>query len=297
MADIIRGQLPSIESSFPLEVAISMGFIPNYGTIDKFGASFNISGDSVVQDAWEGDVEYTFSTNSDIDTISSSSPLDVGHLIVVEGIVDPEQDNDKTVGYAILNGQNKVNIYSNPELTGDTLSFWRVWRKENEADAVEYGGVGSINGVVYCYVDTAITNGVPNDISQVRSIITNGNNQTLMGLYTVPPKHVGFLFRGEVGMEFNAAPASPQQIRAQYQSRRYKKVFKVKKPISLLSNGTSVYTDKRTFVDRIPALTDIKITKVTASADMGMFVTFDIMLVNENRFSAEYLKSIGQPGY
>ena len=45
----------------------------------------------------------------------------------------------------------------------------------------------------------------------------------------------------------------------------------------MISSGITIYQDRRSFQDIVPALTDIKITKIQASAAMGMFATFDIL--------------------
>lgn len=279
-----------------ISLAVTMGKIQAYSYVDIFGASFNISDDDTVQDAWEPGTEYTFSTTSDIDTLSSGSTADVGHLIKITGILSPESDGE-SVGYARLNGQNKVLIYDNVDLTGTPIKFFRVRLPENEEKSTDYGGLGNLAGIVYCYVDTAITAGVPTDTTKLRATINDGNNQTLMGIYTVPPKKVGFLFQGEVGMEFDSNPTGPEYLRLQYRSRRYQHVFKVKKNISLSSAGNSIYQEERPFRDPLPGLTDIKITKVSASDDMGMFASFQILLVDETEFPVEYLQKIQQPGY
>jgi len=87
------------------------------------------------------------------------------------------------------------------------------------------------------------------------------------------------------------------QRRVHYYSRRYGKVFRVKKSISLITAGTSVFQDERTFPDVIPALTDIKLTVEEVSDTMGIWGTFDLLIVDEEQFSDEYLAAIGQPGY
>lgn len=48
--------------------------------------------------------------------------------------------------------------------------------------------------------------------------------------------------------------------------------------------------------DIIPARTDIKLTVESSSNDnVGVFGTFDILLVDESEFSSAYLTAIGQP--
>ena len=149
-----------------------------------------------------------------------------------------------------------------------------------------------IAGMVYCYIGIG---NVP-DIDAIRAVIDNGHNQTLMCLITIPKGKVGFLFQGELGMQYNKGGVATHEFaHCHYTSRRLGQVFTVKKSVTLLSNGNSIYQDKRSFPDVIPALTDLKISVIEVSDDMGMFGTLDILLVDESQFSESYLKSIGQP--
>lgn len=279
-----------ILGSLDMGISVSMGLTPGFSSVDKFGINPLVTTVSDPEDVWEDGGVYTFSDISDIDTLSSSDASDIGQLVSINGLL-----NDTTVGfstgYAELNGQNKVLIYDNTELTGDPITFWRVRRLGNESDSGN-----DFVGIIYCYVDTAISSGVPTDITKRRAIVNNGNNQTLMAIDTIPFGKVGFLFRGEVGLEMTGGPSSTvDYARMYYQSRRYGKVFKIKKSVTATTTGTSTYQDHRSFPDIIPALTDIKITVKEVSDDMGAWATFDILLVDEEYFSVEYLQSIGQP--
>lgn len=272
---------------------VQSGQIPGYSIVDKFGYNSEITSSTDPEDIWEGGGTYPYSTTSNIDTLSSSDTGDTTQLIKIQGIIDPSTSTGIDTGWSGLNGQNKVLIYDNSSLTGDPISFWRVWRMENEADAGN-----NLSGICYCYVDTPISAGAPIDTTKTRAIINNGNNQTLMAMITIPPKKVGFLFKGEIGMIFSGSiGAGTQFLNGIYQSRRYGKLFKIKKLISAINSGNSNYFDARSFPDPIPALTDIKLTSYEVSDTMGAWGTFDIMLVDEEMLSTGYLAAIGQPGY
>ena len=162
---------------------------------------------------------------------------------------------------------------------------------QNEADSGD-----DINGTVYVYAGTDNTAGVPSGSSIVKAIIDNGNNQTQMAVYTIPRGKVGFLMRGELGFLFSGGPGSGlDTAELQYRSRRYGKVFKVKKTVSLITGASSIFQDCRTYPDVIPALTDIEIYVREVTADSGFWATFDIALANENNFPQTYLDAIGQP--
>jgi len=116
-----------------------------------------------------------------------------------------------------------------------------------------------------------------------------------MALYTIPKGKVGFLFRGELGA---SRAATSGESRCAYYSRRFGKVFKIKKRVNLSNSGTSVYQDDRSFPDIIPSLTDIKLRVESVSSNgTGIFGTFDILLIDEGQFNTTYLQAIGQPGY
>ena len=87
-------------------------------------------------------------------------------------------------------------------------------------------------------------------------------------------------------------------MQAAYYSRRYGKVFKIKKRVNILNSGSSIYQDERSFPDIIPALKDIRLTVESVSVnDVGVFGTFDVLLIDEDLFPDSYLTAIGQAGY
>lgn len=289
----IEGDWPNATRSMDIGLAATMGLMPGYSTNDKFGENPDIDTGTTPEDIIEWGGVYTWTdkgTAGEIDTASSSDALDVGQLVSVKGIVDPENDEEETTGYFQTNGQNKVLIYDNADLTGDPISFWRLDRAQNMADQG-----GDLAGDVWIYRDTAITGGVPNDLTQVAARISNGNNQTLQAVYTTRPKTVSFLFRGELGMSRSVTAGS---VQAAYYSRRYGKVFQVKKRVDISNSGTSIYQDPRSFPDIVPALTDIRLRVESVSANnAGVFGTFDLLIVDEKLFPRDYLVAIGQPGY
>ena len=290
----IKKHLPNRHNFSQFSLDVAMNKIAGLSVIDKYGRNSIITTSTDPEDIWEGGGIYNFSATNvnNIDTISSSDASDVGQLIKIEGSLNLGEQGT-TTGWSLTNGQNKVVIFPNQNLTGTPLQFWRVNRMENEADAG-----GELQGILNCYVDTAITGGVPNDITTIRAQIVNGNNQTLMAIYTIPPKQVGFLYRGELGITFEGnAGAGTNFANFSYQSRRFEKIFKVKKFISLITIADSSYLDDRTFPDPIPGLTDIKLTTEEVSVTMGTWGTFCILLMDEQFLDDDYLKAINQPGF
>lgn len=280
-----KGYANIIGTPTQFNLAVSMGLLEGFSTVDKFGVNAVISTDSFPEDIWEFGGEYNYDPvgTAPIMYISSSDPLDVGQTIFVQGLDILGNLASQTL---TTDGNNIVNL---------GIPLWRVFRMINISE--ELVG-GALQGVLYCHTDPTPTNGVPVDLA-VRAIINDGTNQTLMTLYTVPKGFVAFLYRGEVGVELEGNQgALAEYAHVHYESRRFNGIFTVKKAITcMVGGGSSVYQDDRSFPDVIPSLTDIKLTVVEVSQTMGMFGTFDILLVEESMFSDSYLQSIGQPGY
>lgn len=256
-----------------LELAINLGMMEGYTVVDKFGANFAITALTDPEDIWEGGGLYPYDAPGSAPIVSIISTLADVQPIEIQGL---DINGDLVTQTITLTGNTRKAL--------DT-PLWRVFRMENV-------GTVDIAGVVYCYTGTG---GVP-AIGNQRALITGATNQTLMALYTIPKGKVGFLYRGEFGVEYSSSPGAAQQyLRASYQSRRVGKVFKVKKIVTLITQGGSSYIDKRSFPDIIPALTDIKLNAIEVSEDMGVWGTLDLLLIDEDKFSSSYLTAIGQP--
>lgn len=252
---------------------VSQGLIAGHSFVDKFGENPDIDTGTTPEDIWEFGGEYSYDDvgTAPIVSLVSDSALDTMD-ISVQGLDIDGFEVSQTI---TLNGTTRVAL---------TTPLWRVYRMGNEGSAGE-----DINGAVYCY--TGVGDVPVND--QVRAIIDNGNNQTLMALYTIPRGYVGFLYRGELG---GSRTQTSGAMQCAYYSRRFGKVFRIKKRVDITNQGTSVYVDSRIAPDVIPALTDIKLRVEGVSANnAGVFGTFDIMLVDESLFDPNYLQAIGQP--
>ena len=262
------------------ELRVTMGLVPGFSKIDKFGVNLNVTTSTDPEDIWEFGGVYPddpFGT-APIKYVSSNDNTDIGQVVAVYGL---DIEGEDTYQEVTTNGYSVVTL--------DT-PLWMVYRMMNISDS----GLG-ISGTLYCHTDSTPTSGVPLD-ANVRAIINDGKNQTLMTIYTIPKGKVGFLMRGEVGLrlEGNSAVLA-EYADVSYKSKRLGKVFTVKKAISVFP-GTP-YQDKRAFPDVIPSLTVIKITADTVTQTMGLWATFDVLLVDEDYFSEEFLTNIGQPGY
>jgi hypothetical protein len=258
-----------------------MGQIEGFSVQDKFGANPIIEPATDPEDIWEFGGVYNYDTagTAPIQYISSSDAAD-NQTISVLGL---DIDGYEVAQEIVVNGQTNV-VLPTP--------LWRVYRMENESD-----DGNDVQGILYCHTDPTPTNGVPLD-ANVRAIINNGQNQTLMALYTIPRGKVGFLYRGELGIQLSGGTSAlADYARFHYESRRRGKVFKIKKAIDCIVGGSSTYQDSRSFPDIIPDLTDIRLRVQEVSTDMGVWGAFDILLVDERHISEGYLTAIGQTNY
>lgn len=265
-------------------------YIFEYQNGDDFtniGASSNDTGVSFVA---TGTTPTTWTNNTiinpiDIDRLSSNNVGD-DQIIMTDGLIG---DGTRVTGYAKLSGQTPVNIYSNPDgVSGDLIYYWRIFRMENEAS------IGNdLTGVVYCYIDTStVTLGVPGADTDVKAIINNGNNQTLMTILTIPKGKIAFLYRGEGGISKSGGASA--EARMSYRSRRFGKVFKIKKKIAAVTQGSSNYQDRRSFQDLIPPLTDVVLRVDAVSAnDLGIFGTLDVVLIDQELLPSRLRNSLG----
>ena len=272
-------KIPRAQGSVVIEygLACTLGLLKKTGKIDKFGFNSTITTASDPEDIWEGGGIYTYDPfgTAPIVSLASSSGSDTVDVEVTGLDIDGVEVKQTIT----LQGTTRVAL---------TTALWRVYRMEND-------GAVDLVGNVFCYTGTGTVPSIGDP--EVRAIIVNGNNQTQMALLTIPANKVGFLFKGELGIQYSAGfLGGAEFLRASYKSRRLNKIFKIKKTVSLISDGTSIYSDKRSFPDPVPALTDLKLTADEVSADMGAWASFDLLIVDQDEFSDEFLAGIGQPG-
>ena len=249
-------------SSTPFNLAITQGRISGHSTVDKFGLNTAILEASDPEDVWEGGGLYIYDDfgTAPIISLVSTSALD-SQTVEIQGL---DIEGYLVTQQATLNGTTRVAL--------DT-ALWRVFEMFNNSNI-------NFVGQIECYIDTSSSPTSP----QIRAIINNGNNQTLMAIYTIPKGKTGYLYRGEAGLEYEGGISPSTNLfaaaRLYYKSRQFGKVFRVKKAISLLSGGNSVFQDERSFPDIIPELTDIRIEVSEVSDTIGVWATFDIVLID-----------------
>lgn len=262
-------------------IRASLGLVPGVIFIRKFGFNGSLP-NSVERDVWDygstalGNVNYSFLSDNAtlfIDTISSSSSSDVGKMVLIEGL---DTDGNIKTQSAILNGQNKV-----------TLSFplWRVYRMSNiTPNSSPTRGTG-FNGIIYCYVNTTISGGVPVDTSKVKAIINDGNNQTLMTPYTIPKGYTGVFLWQTAKIAGNVSGT----INLKAYSRPYGREFNMIDIGALSVNGSSILTESIQVPGIIPERTDVVVTTLDFSYhDEPITIAGTLTNTSSNVSSATY---------
>ena len=250
-------------------LSIAKGDVTGSSFVHKFGfaSDFDTSDNEVTlwdgaddAAAWENMV-YDYSATADIDSISSS---DNGDTVDIE--IQGLDTNFNLVTQTItLTGQTRA------ALTTDLI---RVFRLKNV-------GATDLAGTVTCYPNTALTTGVPTDTSQIRAAIINGNNQTLMAVYTIPNGKTGYV-RDWFASTAGANKTSNYVIKLK--ARESGGVFQLKHVSAIADNGTSGRQHKYEEPEVFPAKTDIELTcQMLAGGGTGAAVSggFDIVLVDD----------------
>jgi hypothetical protein len=252
-------------------LSIAKGDVTGATFIHKFGEAPDFdSGDGAVT-VWDGandslfsgspPMVYTYSTSADIGTISSSSAGDTVD-IEIQGL---DTNYDIVTQTVTLTGQADALLPTN---------LIRVFRMKN---------IGSTDlvGIIYLRTNgSGQTTGVPNTANTVRAIINNGNNQTLMSIYTIPNGKTGYM-RDWYAAQAGANRSSGYKIRLR--AMPFGQVFQLKHTSAITENGSSYiqhqYEEPEVFEEK----TDIEMTVATTDSPItGADVSagFDMVLID-----------------
>ncbi len=239
---------------------VSKGLVPGHSFYSKFGENPDVDTGTNPEDVWDYGGTYTYSSTADIDQVSSSNSGDTQDT-VVEGL---DTDWNFVSQEVTLTGQTPVTL---------TTPLLRVYRMYNN-DITDYAGdiYVSINGA-------SLTAGVPDTASDVRAQVVNGNNQTLMCIYTVPAGFTGFFTQGYVAM----AKSSSNTAIFSWRARPFGGVFQVKSRLALIGTGSSTWQYAYTIPLPLPEKTDVIIRCEEVEANnTGVSGGFDVLLVDNN---------------
>lgn len=250
-------------------LAIAKNDVTGTSFIHKFGAApdFDVADGFVT--VWDGaddgdiaQMNYIYSTSAAIDSISSSNSGDTGITIEIQGLDSDYDLVTQTATLDAVDAQTKVSL---------STSLIRVFRLKNTSST-------DLVGNVYVYEDDTTTGGKPDDLSLVRAVIENGNNQTLMAVYTIPNGYTGYM-RDWYASTAGAKRDSSHTIKLL--ARPFGQVFQLKHISNIDVNGTSYIQHKYEEPEIFEAKTDIEMQMDTDQDIAGVSAGFDIVLVQD----------------
>lgn len=254
--------MSALVTASPAQIAnVSRGLVTGHSTFNKFAENPDIDA-SQTEDIWDYTTEgtYTFSTSAAIDSVSSDNAGDT-QVIVVEGL-----------------DENWIEVIQAVTLTGQTRSaletpLRRVYRAFN-------GNGSATSGNVYIYENTALAGGIPIDTSLVRAYISVAEQQTLMGVYTVPAGKTGYFLGFSASLSKTTAASA---VIVTGKARPFEKIFRTQIRFALQSAGTSHVNVPSSSFSAFPEKTDFVASAFSSANNTGVSVTFDLLLVDNEK--------------
>jgi len=231
-------------------LAIAKGDVANTLFVSKFGQNEDI-GTGAREDIWDGGGTYTWpADNTAPITHIYSTGVDVQN-IEVQGL---DINGDQVVQTITLTGTTVAPL---------TTPLWRVFRMKNQ------GNVDILVGSIIHASDA----GKAVSYAQIQ----NGNNQTLMALYTIPAGKTGYLVMGGASLVgLNRA----YSLDGHFYIRQFGGVFQLKHTFGVTADGTSTFQHEYKIPLPIEEKSDIKVDAISSAAGGILNATFDIVLVD-----------------
>ena len=200
----------------PFELQVARGQITGHKTLFKFGNNPDCNGS--LETVWSHGGLYVYPSSASVMLVSSSSANDTAlgtgaRTISVQGL---DANYNEISEIVVLNGQNQVTT---------TLSYLRVFR----SFVITAGSGNTAAGTIYIGVGAA-TLGVP---STIYAEIAVGENQTTMGLWTVPAGYTAYMNRGSFSAASNNAA---QYVLGKFVVRPFGGVFRNAADVTANSN-------------------------------------------------------------
>ena len=232
------------------ELLVSQGKVPGTSFVSKFGQNEHV-GTTAYEDVWDGGGIYDWpADNTAPITHIYSTGADI-QPIEVQGL---DIDGHQVVQTITLTGTTVVPL---------TTPLWRVFRMKN------IGNVDILSNSVI-HASTATKTG---SYAQIQ----NGNNQTLMALYTIPAGKTGYLYQGSANL---VGLVRDYSIDGHFYMRPFGQVFQLKYTFGLSSDGTSGSQHFYKFPLPIAEKTDLRLSAESSLNGGVVNATFDILLVD-----------------
>ncbi len=260
---VIRS-ITQIGTSEPFELQVARGQIPGHKTIFKFGYNSDVG--NTKETIWEQGGLYAYPASATVMTISSSSTDDTSagtgaRTVEIFGLDGGYNEINEIVS---LNGQTPVNTIK---------SYFRINRA-----IVRSAGSGRANaGTIYAGTGT-VTSGVPANI--YLTINGDGDNQTLMALWTVPAGYTAFLTK--MSLSTGTSTNTKAILNASLVARPYGEVFQIKERFTLTDGAhEQFYTFPLVFTEK----TDLEMRAYSSSGAVNFNVSASMEFV--------YIKNAG----
>ena len=230
--------------------AIASGQVEGTTAISKFGQNSYI-GTAAYEDIWDGGGTYVWPTTAAITEVYSTG--EDAQPIEVQGL---DVDGYLVTQTVTLSGVSATSV----DLT---TPLWRVFRMKN-VGTVDIGSGNTVH---------ASGTGQSGSYAQIQ----NGNNQTLMALYTIPRGKTGYM---------SALGASMGGVKTNYvidghlYHRPYGGVFQLKHTIGTRAGGTSTIHHHYPVPLVLTERTDVKFSAISSLAAGELSISFDITLVD-----------------
>lgn len=220
--------------------------------VNKFGANTAVSSlasTSAPETVWEGGGEYVFPPNVGTGVQITSDDNSDNQNVVVQGLGSDFLSKTWT---GSLNGTGEVDIGT----------FSRIHRAFND-DSTDFAGNINIHA--------------SGDASTSYATIVGANNQTQLGVYTIPADCTGYLVKYSMSAT-NANSSATIKYTLQLKTREFEKVFRVKDSFGV---STEDHFDHDLASPKtLSPKTDILFNIVSANGNNGsVFANFNIALL------------------
>lgn len=241
--------IPQTQSSINLDYILqnAKDFVHKFGSNPNISQNVSLTNPEAI---WDGSSPYPFPSNTGASIEIVSTDNGDNQEIFIQGL---DQNFDLQEATATLNGVTPVSVSG---------TWTRVFRSYNTGNTDIIGSVSIRDSVT---------------TTQSYAQILDGNNQTLMSIYTIPADCTGYLIKYKASA-FNPQSSSNIGYTLQLKTREFDKVFRVQSITSVGTNHESVHNFP--FPLKLEPKTDVIFNVVSANGNNGAVnVDFDIALL------------------
>ena len=260
--DPIQHALNEIELTYGVKVSLKRK------SLNKFGSNNNIDTGQIVElQRFQGATQYeeTLATSNSIDSASSSSGADVGELYIEGHYEGPAGLYFKTQTIT-LQGQTRVPL---------DQSLIRVSRARAANGA-------NFTGNIAIYENTALTTGLPTDVTKTHLYIPSGTNTSYKAMTSFSHEDFGIITGGFADIKRSSGANTQADLIMQVKPYNQSGWFAVGE-LSLSSAATSALYRPFNPFPVVPNNYDIRVIADTDTNDTNCSAAFDAYLAIKGR--------------